>query len=718
MRSPPPLPAEADIGSASAFLDLNAEFPEGTTSLRATSFSPDGKYFAYALSVAGSDWCTIKVRDTTTGADLPDRVRWVKFSGINWLADSSGFLYSRFAAPAGVAPPNVEGTANEGGAIVESAAAAPPEGSSAGTETASVKGHMVWYHPLQSEQGADKEVFRYTENPDSTVGGGVTSDGRYLIINVNSGCDPVSRVFTCDLQLHASEWQAFLTQEATGSDATPVPILKLIDNFDAEYDIIANDGPTMWAKTNKNAPRYRIVAFTMPTSLEEEAAVTGDVADAGGDGAAGHLQLHEWLPQDPEGGVLDDASVLSSTYLITVLSRHAADVMHVRNLYAPDAPGAEVVMPGPGSLGVSGKRSQDRVMIKYVSYLAPGTSLRLDLPAVGNPWTREAPYTGEGLDVAQRGALPAYVGGAPTEIKEEHLKVSTWNTTVVPGFDASQFVAEQRFVAAADGVRIPYTIVRSKAAADADTPLPTLMYAYGGFNISMTPSFSATRLVWLSELGGAWVLANIRGGGEYGEEWHKGGALMQKTNCFDDFATVGRALMEQGVTAPGRLAIQGGSNGGLLTLAASLRNPDLYRAAVSQVPVADMLRFHMFTIGHAWKTDFGCAEDSAEWLEYLLGYSPVHNVTAPASPEQQLPAILVSTADHDDRVVPGPHSFKMVAALQSIAGPSPHQTHPLLLRVDRKAGHGAGKPTSKVLDEVAETFAFLAKELGMTFTKA
>ena len=706
------------MASATAFLDLNVEFPEGTTSLRATAFSPDGRYFAYALSVAGSDWCTIKVRDTATGADLPDRVLWVKFSGISWLRDSSGFLYSRFAAPAGVAPPNVESTANEGDAIVESAAAAPTAtGASAGTETASVKGHMVWYHPLQSEQGADKELFRFPENPDCTVGGGFSSDGRYLVVSISDGCDPVNRLYTCDLQLHAGEWQAFLTQAATGSDAAPLPLVKLVDNFDAEYDIVANDGRVVWAKTNKNAPRYRLVAFTMPASVEEEAAVTGDAADAGIEGGDAHLQLHEWLPQDPEGGVLDDASVLNSTYLITVLSRHAADVMYVRNLYAPDAPGAEVVMPGPGSLAVSGKRSQERIMIKYMSYLAPGTSLRLDLPAVGTPWRREAPYTGEGFEVSQRGTVPAYVGTAPAEIKPEHLKVSTWNETIVPGFDASQFVAEQRFVAAADGTRIPYTIVRNKAAAEAGTPLPTLMYAYGGFNISMTPSFSATRLVWLSELGGAWVLANIRGGGEYGEEWHKGGALMQKTNCFDDFATVGRALIEQGVTAPGRLAIQGGSNGGLLTLAASLRNPDLYRAAVSQVPVADMLRYHMFTIGHAWKTDFGCAEDSAEWLEYLLGYSPVHNVTAPASPAQQLPAILVCTADHDDRVVPGPHSFKMVAALQSIAGASPHQTHPLLLRVDRKAGHGAGKPTGKVLDEVAETFAYLAKELDMTFTK-
>ncbi len=670
--------------------------------------------------MAGSDWCTIKVRDTDTGADLPDRVRWVKFSGIMWLPDSSGFLYSRFAAPAGVAPPNVEGTANEGDAIVESAAAAEAEtGASAGTETASVKGHMVWYHPLQSASGADKELFRYPDDPDSTVGAWITDDGRYLGVCINSGCDPVHKLYTCDLKLHAAEWQAFLTQDATGSDAQPLSLVKLVDNFDAEYDIVANDGRIIWAKTNKNAPRYRVVAFTMPGSVAEEAAVTGDVTDDAATAAAsGHLLLHEWLGEDPEGGVLDDASVLSSTYLITVLSRHAADVMFVRNLYAPDAPPSEVVMPGPGSLGVSGKRSQDRVMIKYVSYLAPGTCLRLDLPAVGTPWSREAPYTGEGFDLQQRGA-PAYVGGdVVTEVMQEHQKVTTWNTTVVPGFDASQFVAEQRFVDTADGARVPYTIVRSKAAAEANTPLPTLMYAYGGFNISLTPSFSATRLVWLSELGGAWVLANIRGGGEYGEEWHQGGALLNKKNCFDDFATVGRALIDSGVTAPGKLSIQGGSNGGLLTLAASLRNPELYRAAISQVPVADMLRYHLFTIGHAWKTDFGCAEDSVEWLDFLLSYSPVHNVKAPDSEAQQLPAILVCTADHDDRVVPGPHSFKVVAALQSIAGASPHQRHPLLLRVERKAGHGAGKPTSKVLDEVAEQYAFLAKELGMVFTNA
>jgi prolyl oligopeptidase len=234
-------------------------------------------------------------------------------------------------------------------------------------------------------------------------------------------------------------------------------------------------------------------------------------------------------------------------------------------------------------------------------------------------------------------------------------------------------------------------------------PAPTLLYAYGGFSINMQPSFSPLRLAWLQNLGGVYVLACIRGGGEYGEEaWHCAGSRLNKRTCFNDFAACAAALAARGVTTPSQLAIMGGSNGGLLTLAASLRAPGLYAAAVSQVPVADFLRFGLFTIGHAWRGEYGFVEDREDFFN-MLSLSPYHTALALAGEDKAppLPAILVCTADHDDRVVPL-HSFKVVAALQHAFGRRAEQVRPLLLRVESKAGHGAGKPTSKVLDEYSE----------------
>lgn len=686
---------DPDVSKAKVFLDLNEEFPQGNVALRASAFSPDGRFFAYALSVSGSDWSTIKVRDTASGEDLPDRVRWVKFSGISWLADSSGFFFQRYAAPQGVAPPNVE-AAGTPGAATESGAEEGEAAASAGTETASVKGHMVFFHRLGASDEEDRLVFRYEENPDNTLGSSVTSDGRYVLLYVSNGCDPVNKLYYLDTKVHADAWEAWL-----GGAEAPLPFVKLVDNFEAEFSDIANDGNRFWFRTNLNAPRYKVVCATLPEGPEAEAAVSGKVGDGPGD-----WQVQDWVPEDEEGGVLDSASVLNSAYLFTVVSRHAADRLLVRTLYQPDQV-AEVPLPGPGSVGLSGKRRQAEVHIKYVSYLYPGSVFKVTLPPPSTAWSPELPYSGEGFTAGQ---VPAYVGELPP-LSVASDNVQAWAHTTVPGFDPADFTAEQFFVESTGGVKVPYTVVRTAASASSG-PVPTLMYGYGGFNISLTPWFSAPRLVWLKELGGAWVLANIRGGGEYGEEWHKDGSLRNKQHCFDDFAAVGQALVDSGVTTPAQLGIQGGSNGGLLTLVSALQFPHLYRAAISQVPVADMLRFHKFTIGHAWITDYGCADESKEWLDYLLTYSPLHNVKAPQSPAEALPAVLICTADHDDRVVPGPHAFKMAATLQTVAGASPHQQHPLLIRIEQKAGHGAGKPTAKVLDEVADQYAFLATELG------
>ena len=269
-------------------------------------------------------------------------------------------------------------------------------------------------------------------------------------------------------------------------------------------------------------------------------------------------------------------------------------------------------------------------------------------------------------------------------------------------FDPGNYVIEQRFYPSKDGTKIPLFLVRRKDVAMANKPVPTLLYGYGGFDISLTPGFSATRMAWL-EAGGAFAMANLRGGGEYGKAWHDAGRLNNKQNVFDDFITAGEYLIAQGVTPKGGLAVQGGSNGGLLIGAVVNQRPDLFAAGNAAVGVMDMLRFDRFTAGRYWVDDYGYPSKEADW-RVLRAYSPYHNIRLGVA----YPALLVTTADTDDRVVPG-HSFKYVAALQA-ADPA---GKPHLIRIETRAGHGAGKPTDKVVAEGADVLAFLAQWTGL-----
>jgi len=269
-------------------------------------------------------------------------------------------------------------------------------------------------------------------------------------------------------------------------------------------------------------------------------------------------------------------------------------------------------------------------------------------------------------------------------------------------FDPRDYAVEQRFFASKDGTRVPLFIVRKKIVAAAGKAVPTLLYGYGGFDVSLTPGYSAVRMAWL-EAGGAFALANLRGGGEYGREWHDGGRRANKQNVFDDFIAAGEFLIAEGIASKDGLAIQGGSNGGLLVGAVINQRPDLFAAANAQVGVMDMLRFDRFTAGRYWVDDYGYP-DRKEDFRVLRAYSPYHNIHA----GQAYPAMLVTTADTDDRVVPG-HSFKYAAALQAAqVGPKPQ-----LIRVETRAGHGAGKPTDKAIAEGADILAFLAEWTGL-----
>jgi prolyl oligopeptidase len=270
-------------------------------------------------------------------------------------------------------------------------------------------------------------------------------------------------------------------------------------------------------------------------------------------------------------------------------------------------------------------------------------------------------------------------------------------------FDASQFVTEQQFFKSKDGTRVPMFVTYKKGLKK-DGQNPTWLYGYGGFNVSMTPWFSVSRLLWL-EMGGVYVVANIRGGEEYGEEWHQGGILGNKQNVFDDFIAAAEYLIAEGWTSTPKLMINGGSNGGLLVAACELQRPDLFGAVVCRVPVTDMLRYHMFTVGRYWVSDYGNAEETPEHFQFMYAYSPLHNVEKGTT----YPPTLITSADTDDRVVPA-HAKKFAAALQ--AGDT--GTHPILLRVEMKAGHGSGKPMSKVIEEYGDIYAFVFKTFGMS----
>ena len=270
-------------------------------------------------------------------------------------------------------------------------------------------------------------------------------------------------------------------------------------------------------------------------------------------------------------------------------------------------------------------------------------------------------------------------------------------------FNPDDFEVSQVFYESKDGTRVPMFIAHKKGI-ELNGKNPTLLYGYGGFNISLTPSFSISRLQWM-EMGGVFAMPNLRGGGEYGKQWHKAGTKTQKQNVFDDFIAAAEFLIENKYTSSSNLGIQGGSNGGLLVGACMTQRPDLYGACLPAVGVMDMLRFHEFTAGRFWTDDYGCADESAEEFKALIAYSPYHNI----QDDTAYPPTMVTTADHDDRVVPG-HSFKFAARLQEAQVGS----NPTLIRIETDAGHGAGKPTAKVIEEAADQWAFLAKHLGLS----
>ncbi len=413
---------------------------------------------------------------------------------------------------------------------------------------------------------------------------------------------------------------------------------ELVGDWVGSFGFIDNDGAIGWFETNWQAPMGRVVAIDLDaTSTDWQATI------------------QEVIPEATDK--LDAVSTLNDGFVVEYL-QDARSTVQFFNLQGQFQ--FEIELPGIGSIGgFQGKRSDRETFYSFTSYTTPTRIYRYDFASQTSQLFREP----------------------------------------MVAFNPDDYETNQVFYRSKDGTQIPLFISHKKGL-DLTGDHPTILYGYGGFNVSLTPVFSVSNLVWM-EMGGIYAVANLRGGGEYGEAWHEAGTKLQKQNVFDDFIAAAEWLIANQYTKPQRLAISGGSNGGLLVGACLIQRPDLFGAALPAVGVMDMLRFPQFTIGWAWCSDYGSPENEAEF-QALYAYSPLHNLRSGTA----YPATLVTTGERDDRVVPA-HSFKFTAALQAAQSGDA----PTLIRIETKAGHGAGKPTTKIVEEASDKLAFLVKTL-------
>jgi len=573
-------------------IDPNVISEEGTVALAEYKVSPDAKLMAYGLSEGGADWETIHLRDLGTGKDLDDEIRWMRFSGISWTKDAKGFYYSRYPEPSK-------------GKILEAA----------------LSGHTLYYHRVGTPQSEDLLVYARKDLPGWIINGGVTEDGRYLLVLMFEGSGNKNRLYAANL----------------GNPKAPnlkAPIEPVIETDDAEFAPIGNQGSVILLRSDKDAPNRKVIAV----DLENPAPAA-------------------WKTIVPEQSqALETVTVIGGS----VVAHYLVDVQSRLRLFGLDgADQGEIELPGIGTVGaLSGREDTPGVWYTFTSPLAPSTVFRYD-PASKTSTPFEPPR------------LP---------------------------IDLSGFETKAMFASSKDGTKVPFFLT-AKKRLPLDGNNPTMIYGYGGFSVSTLPTYRQDVPAWL-EMGGVWVTASLRGGAEYGESWHKAGMLEKKQNVFDDFIAVAEHLVREKYTSPAKLGVMGGSNGGLLVGAVINQRPDLYAVALPAVGVMDMLRYDRFTGGRLWVQEYGSAQNPAEF-PFLIKYSPVQN----AKKGTCYPATLVTTADHDDRVVPS-HSFKYVAAMQAAQGCA----NPILIRVEVSGSHGY-RPTDKLIAERADQWAFAARAM-------
>ena len=571
------------------FLDPNKLSTDGTVALGGMTFTDDGKLAAIGTAAAGSDMTEWKIMDVETGKYLSDSLEKRRQGISSFTKDDTGFFYSAF-----------------------------PKANDATSLKDQNFYQKLYYHRLGTPQSEDILVYERPDNKEYFVGGGVTEDGDWLIINVGKGTAPQNMVLYKNLKI---------------KDA---PVVELVGNLDANYSFIGNDKSVFYFQTDKDSARSKIVSI---------------------DVAAKDKTWKDIVPESAD--TLQSVDFINNQFVLNYL-KDAYSQIKIYDLGGKFV--RDVKLPGIGTAGgFAGKRFDTETFYSFSSFATPPTIYHYDMKTGKSEVFREA-------------------------------KVD---------FNPNDYEVKQVFYNSKDGTKVPMFIFYKKGIK-LDGNNPTILYGYGGFNIPMTPGFSVSRLVWM-EMGGVYAVANLRGGSEYGDQWHKGGMKLKKQNVFDDFIAAAEYLIDNKYTSTPKLAINGGSNGGLLIGAVLNERPDLFGAAVPQVGVMDMLRFPKFTIGWAWTSDYG-SPDNAEEFNAIYKYSPLHNI----KPGTKYPATFITTGDHDDRVFPA-HSFKYAATLQAANA----SDKPILIRIETRAGHGAGKPTAKVIEEQSDIYGFLVKELGM-----
>ncbi len=572
-------------------LDPNELSADGTIALTTQAFNREGNLLAYGTSGSGSDWQEVRIRDLNTGKDFPEVLKWCKFTGIAWKDDSSGFFYSRYPEKGTVTP---EDTYNF---------------------------NKVFWHELGTPQDKDRLVYERPDAKELAFSPQISEDGRYLILRVWRGTEPKNRVYYREVENEGD-------------------FVRLLEEADASYNFVGNQGSIFYFETDFKAPNYRVVAIDL--ARPEKAA------------------WKEIIPEQKD--VLAFVGLVSNRFVAV----YTYNVHHQVKLYRQDGSfDRDQPLPAPGTItGMTGKQKDQEMFLSFASFLFPTTLFRCDFT------TRQL-----------------------TLFKASETK-----------FNPEGYETTQVFYPSKDGTLVPMFITHKKGLKR-DGSNPTLLYGYGGFDISLMPDFSVQKLFWL-EQGGIYAVANLRGGGEFGENWHTGGMLEKKQNVFDDFISAGEWLIKNNYTSTPKLAIEGRSNGGLLVAACMTQRPDLFGAVICGVPVIDMLRFHTYTVGRYWTGEYGNAAENPDHFKFMYAYSPLHNIKEGV----EYPPTIITTADTDDRVLPA-HAYKFAATLQRVY----KGNNPVLLRVETKAGHGMGKPTTKVIEELADLYAFLFKELGVKF---
>lgn len=533
---------------------------------------------------------------------------------------------------------------------------APREGAA---YTQANRGQAIYFHRLGTPQSADERVYATLERPELNHRARVTHDGRWAVITSAKGTD--SR-----FELHAIPLAGQRRGQIFAGAQRDWTALELVNGLNHNWRLIEGVGDSLWFVTNADAAHGKVVRADLdrwmpPGRKNGHTPSLGcrpvDGEPCGTEDAA-PWTFHDVVPEREDA--LTRGQIIGDRLLLSYLREGSARAVML-SLDGRPAQAIQLSAIGTAS-GFSGRPGDPETFYTFSSFNHPPAVFRFDS------------RTGQ----SQPFALPKMA------------------------FDPADYLVEQRTYASRDGTRVPMFLVRKRAIVQAGKAVPTLLYGYGGFEASQVPSFSATRMAWL-EAGGAFALANLRGGGEFGKAWHEAGRLANKQNVFDDFIAAGEYLIAKGVTPRNGLVIQGGSNGGLLVGAVLNQRPDLFAAAVPQVGVMDMLRFDRFTAGRLWTDDYGSPAKEADW-RVLRSYSPYHNL----KPGGAYPPVLVTTGDTDDRVVPA-HSFKYAAALQAVSpAGKPH-----LIRVATRAGHGSGKPTDMVIEEGADVLGFLSAWSGL-----